>query len=201
MNIMNEENNQNYSGMNFDPETGERINRAPSGSYGYTPAWSPEGSADPQPKKKKGGWARVLALVLCCILIGGCAGVGGAMFMLKRTGDKAVTQEETVSVPEVLPEPAAAPAPQESVPDETSVSINTGRRESSVISTNEVDTGKLMTASEVYAVNVASTVGITAGITTNYWGYSSTASGMFIKDYESIVVSDGLYNVCSAMRA
>ena len=40
----------------------------------------------------------------------------------------------------------------------------------------EVDTSKQMTAAEVYATNVRSTVGIKTSITTNYWGYQSTAA-------------------------
>ena len=199
---MNEENNTNNIGMNFVPETGERINHTPAPEPAYTPAYSAAESAEPQPRKKKGGWFRVLALILCCILVGGCAGIGGAMFMLSRSGDKVVTQEETAPVQEVLPEPTQMPVPQESVPDESSVSINTGRRESSLISTNEVDTGKLMTAAEVYATNVASTVGITAGITTNYWGYTtqSAASGSgFIISEDGYVITN--YHVIEGSRS
>ena len=40
----------------------------------------------------------------------------------------------------------------------------------------EIDTGKLMTAAEVYAANVNSTVGITTAITTNYWGFTTTSA-------------------------
>ena len=54
-----------------------------------------------------------------------------------------------------------------------------GKRASSVINTVSVDTGKQMTAAEVYAANVNSTVGITTQVTTNFWGYTtqSAASG------------------------
>lgn len=54
-----------------------------------------------------------------------------------------------------------------------------GKRETSVINTVDVDTSKQMTAAEVYAANVNSTVGITTQVTTNYWGYTtqSAASG------------------------
>lgn len=51
-----------------------------------------------------------------------------------------------------------------------------GTRESSVIETVPVDTGKLMTAAQVYAANVNSTVGITTSVTTNFWGYQSTSA-------------------------
>ncbi len=54
-----------------------------------------------------------------------------------------------------------------------------GKRASSVINTVSVDTGKQMSAAEVYAANVNSTVGITTQVTTNFWGYTtqSAASG------------------------
>ena len=39
-----------------------------------------------------------------------------------------------------------------------------------------MDSGKEMTAAEVYAANVNSTVGITTSITTNYWGFQTTAA-------------------------
>ena len=46
--------------------------------------------------------------------------------------------------------------------------------------------GKEMTAAEVYAANVHSTVGITTSITTNYWGFQTTSaasgSGFIISD-------------------
>ena len=47
------------------------------------------------------------------------------------------------------------------------------------INTASIDTSKQMTAAEVYAKNVNSTVGITTQVTTNYWGYTtqSAASG------------------------
>ncbi len=54
-----------------------------------------------------------------------------------------------------------------------------GKRPSSVINTANIDTSKQMTAAEVYAANVNSTVGITTQVTTNFWGYTtqSAASG------------------------
>lgn len=61
--------------------------------------------------------------------------------------------------------------------DPASVSgVLQGNRENTVIETVEIDTGKLMTAAEVYAANVNSTVGITTSVTTNYWGFPSTAA-------------------------
>ncbi|MBQ6371628.1 MAG: trypsin-like peptidase domain-containing protein [Oscillospiraceae bacterium] len=192
---MNEEYN---SGMNFDPETGERINRAPASEPAYTPAY-----AQQPPKRKKGGWVKVLALILCCAIVGGLSGVGGMMFMQHRMAEKISDNAEPQIAGEVIPEPTATPAPQESETSENEVSIQTGRRGSSLISTNDVDTGKLMTAAEVYYANVSSTVGITAeGITTNYWGYSTTsaasASGFIISEDGYVVTN---YHVIEGSRS
>ena len=57
-----------------------------------------------------------------------------------------------------------------------STTVFEGNRPSSIINTASVDTSKQMTAAEVYAANVNSTVGITTQVTTNYWGYSTTAA-------------------------
>ena len=51
-----------------------------------------------------------------------------------------------------------------------------GDRPTSAINVSKIDTSKEMTAAEVYAANVNSTVGITTSITTNYWGYQTTAA-------------------------
>lgn len=55
-----------------------------------------------------------------------------------------------------------------------------GVREPTVINVSQVNTGKALTAAEVYAANVNSTVGITtSAVTTNFWGIpvSSAAAG------------------------
>ena len=61
-----------------------------------------------------------------------------------------------------------------------------GNRENSVIALNSVETGKELTAAEVYAQNVRSTVGITTSITTNFWGYqtvnAASGSGFILTD-------------------
>lgn len=71
---------------------------------------------------------------------------------------------------------------------ETRSQILVGDREPVTLDTVMVNTGELMTAAQVYASNVGSTVGITTSITTNYWGYQTTsaASGSGF-----VITSDG----------
>lgn len=57
-----------------------------------------------------------------------------------------------------------------------STAILQGQRENTVIDIKEIDTSKLMTPAEVYALNVNATVGITTSITTNFWGYQTTSA-------------------------
>lgn len=92
---------------------------------------------------------RTVAAVLCCALVGGLSGVGGTAIT-----NYIINNKSTSSMVE-------------------------GVRETSSLNVTQVDTSKLMTASEVYAANVNSTVGITTSVTTNYWGFqtSSAASG------------------------
>ena len=68
-----------------------------------------------------------------------------------------------------------------------------GKRPSSVINTASIDTSKQLTAAEVYAGNVNSTVGITTQVTTNFWGYTtqSAASGSgFIYSADGYIITN-----------
>ena len=68
-----------------------------------------------------------------------------------------------------------------------------GKRPTTVINTANIDTSKQMTAAEVYAANVNSTVGITTQVTTNYWGYTtqSAASGSgFIYSADGYIITN-----------
>lgn len=106
-------------------------------------------------KRPRGGMTgKILALALCCALLGGGAGAG--IFALCNgslggSGTDAGTARNTAAV---LP----------------------GQRESTVLEINYVDTGKELTAAEIYAANVNSTVGITTSVTTNYFGYQTTSA-------------------------
>ena len=107
-------------------------------------------------KQGKKGWTplRLVALGLCCAVIGGGMGVGG--FFL---GNHIIGEQDR------------------------NITIYDGNRVPIVIDTTQIETGELMTAEEVYATNVNSTVGIRTTITTtgNIFGYpitsTQTASG------------------------
>ena len=106
------------------------------------------------PKKKKGGKGAV-ALVLCCALVGGGCGVGGAFLGTKLAqGSKG-----------------------ETVYSDGVSTVMKGVRETSALKIQEIDSSKTLTAAEVYAANVNSTVGIvTSLVTTNFWGQQTTGA-------------------------
>ncbi len=113
---------------------------------------------NPQPEPKKNRLPLIItALALCFSLLGSALGAGLTLMLNKP--------ETPVSNSDTTP---------------TKPSSNTtmleGNRESSVIDINKIDTSKMLTAAEVYAANVNSTVGITTSITTNYWGFQSTSA-------------------------
>ncbi len=105
--------------------------------------------------QKKSGAKKGVALVLVCALVSGCMGVGGAFLGSRMVrGD----QPETV------------------VSDGVST-VMKGVRETSVIQIQQIDSSKTLTAAEVYAANVNSTVGIvTSAVTTNFWGQQTTSA-------------------------
>jgi len=110
-------------------------------------------------RQKNGG--RMIALALVFSLLGSVLGAGGVVAAEKLIFDR----QEVVEAPEEDPEEAA----------DVSVMLR-GVRDRSVVEIAEIKTGKEMTAAEVYAANVNSTVGITTSVTTNYWGYQTTAA-------------------------
>ena len=103
------------------------------------------------PKKKKHTGLRLCALALVFALLGSALGAGGVIWYENRQ-------------------------PGSTVSGKNETAMLQGVRENSVLDTVSVDTGKLMTAAEVYAANVNSTVGITTSITTNYWGFQTTSA-------------------------
>lgn len=114
------------------------------------PVMSPLHQKPHKPKKKRTG-LKICALALVFSLLGGAAGAGGVLYWMHREGDAGRANQN-------------------------STQILVGQRETVNVETAAVDTGKLMTAAQVYASNVNSTVGITTSITTNYWGYQTTSA-------------------------
>ena len=140
----------------------EQPQQAPSfGRYSYTPSTPhPPVTPAPKPKKNRTG-LKVTALALCFSLLGGCIGAGGVILAnhFMDEGSSGAQSENTSKSP-----------------SSGSTTILQGNRGNTVIDINAIDTSKLMTAAEVYAANVGSTVGITTSITTNYWGYQTTSA-------------------------
>ena len=122
------------------------------------------------PKKTRGSAAKVIALALCCSLVGGAAGAGGVLLTgLFRVNDTEIRRSSDDST------------------------IYLGRRDSSAVNLSYVDTGEELTPSEIYAANVNSTVGITTSVTTNSFGYQTmyAASGSgFILTSDGYIVTN-----------
>ena len=122
-----------------------------SGNQWQQPLYQmPQQPEHTQPKKKHTA-GRVVALALCCSLLGGAVGAGAMAIGTSMTGTSGGSRSSTSTILQ-------------------------GDRPTSAINVSKIDTSKEMTAAEVYAANVNSTVGITTSITTNYWGYQTTAA-------------------------
>lgn len=105
------------------------------------------GEPEPPTNKRVLGCG-IVALAVIFSLIGGALGAGGLLL-----GYRSIDWQS-----------------------DTQVSILEGVRENVVIETVPVPTDEPMTAAQIYAANVNSTVGITTSVTTNFWGYQSTAA-------------------------
>ena len=130
------------------------------------PRFEAEPIPQEQPSKKKPGTAgKVIALALCCSLIGGVFGSVCGVLVTRTVKD-----------------------------DKNSTVILEGQRENTVLDIHKIDTSKEMTPAEVYAANVNSTVGITSSITTNFWGYTTTSpasgSGFIISEDGYILTNE-----------
>lgn len=128
-----------------------------------------------QPKKphKKSGGKKGVALALVCALLGGGMGVGGGFLGASL---------------------ARGDLPQTVVSGDGVSTVMQGVRETSVLQIQQIDSSKELTAAEVYAANVNSTVGIvTAAVTTNFWGQqtqSAAAGSGFIFTDDGYIITN-----------
>ncbi|MBR3143483.1 MAG: trypsin-like peptidase domain-containing protein [Clostridiales bacterium] len=128
-------------------------------------------SAPTPAPKKTGGAAKVIALALCCSLVGGAAGAGGVFALDALKGGSKVATESSKEDSTVL----------------------VGSRDNASIKLTSVDTSNELTAAEIYANNVNSTVGITTTVTANYYGYQmegEAAGSGFILTADGYIVTN-----------
>lgn len=144
--------NDNNTSWTYEPEQPAPVEE-PKQAESVQPQWEQQPqfqfeSPAPKKQKKNSGVGKIVAVALCCSLIGGILGaVGGVL--------------ATQQIPSNI--------------SGGSTNVLEGERENSVIDIHKIDTSKAMTPAEVYAANVNSTVGITSSITTNFWGYQTTS--------------------------
>ena len=162
-----------YTNNEFDSDDiiiyDEKPWQPPAESY-YTDLPTPA----PKPKKDRTG-VKVVALALCVSLLGSVLGTAGVLTLTRARGKDAAAHQQSDS------------GNSTTEPTKGNTTILEGERGNTVIDINKIDTSKLMTAAEVYAANVHSTVGITTAITsTNFWGQQTTSaasgSGFIISD-------------------
>lgn len=112
----------------------------------------------PTRKRTRGSAAKVIALALCCSLVGGVAGAGGVIaYDVIRGNDQVVEKTRSKD-------------------DDDEPKMRVGRRDSDQGEVETIDTSKELTASEIYSANVNSTVGIQTSVNTNYFGYQTQAA-------------------------
>lgn len=125
-----------------------------------------------KPKKRGGSGKKIVAVAICCSLLGGSLGTAGTLAGLKYFASDGFTSVSAHSEKD------------DNASDRSDTYLLSADRDNTAVSTAKVNTGKLLTAAEVYEQNVRSTVGITTEINTNYFGYQTTAaaagSGFFI---------------------
>ena len=172
--------NQHVSYNSYVNEENANANANCGGNVNYgAPFAQPnptQGFEKPKKRKKSGVAMKAAALAICCALVGGvCGGALGAKLV-----------------------PAGNKASGSSI-------VLQGSRENTVLDVKNIDTSKQLTAAEVYAQNVNSTVGITTSInSTNFWGYTTTAaasgSGFIISEDGYIITNYHVIEGASSIK-
>jgi len=158
----------------FNNETSHEFNNGMN--YNNNRGFNPETESKkhaPKQKKAKGGKTalKVAALALSCSLIGGAVGAGGM----------AVATNFSTNVRDMVQSSNAS-------------TIFEGSHANEALNVVNKNTGTKMTAAEIYAANVNSTVGITTSVTgTNFFGYVTTSpasgSGFILTENGYIVTN------------
>ena len=131
-------------------------------------------NGSPEPNKRILGCG-LITLAVIFSLIGGALGAGGLLLGYHTIGKRV----------------------------EAKIPVLESIRENAVIETVPIPSKEPMTAAQIYAANVNSTVGITTSVTTNFWGYQSTAAasgsgfiissdGYILTNYHVIESSDSI---------
>ena len=118
-------------------------------------------------KQKKSGAGKIIAIALCCSIMGGVLGAGGT-YALTRLTDSTPTASSSSTIFE-------------------------SSRKTEALNVVHTDNDRELNAAEVYAQNVNSTVGITTSVETNFFGYRTTSpasgSGFIITEDGYIVTN------------
>ncbi len=118
-------------------------------------------------KQKKSGAGKIIAIALCCSIMGGVLGAGGT-YALTRLTDSTPTASSSSTIFE-------------------------SSRKTEALNVVNTDNDRELNAAEVYAQNVNSTVGITTSVETNFFGYRTTSpasgSGFIITEDGYIVTN------------
>lgn len=165
----------------------------PNYSYSYRPD---DGDVNKSAKRKKDNKKKrsvsvpaLIAIALCCAILGGAAGTA---FSSLFSGRKNIEQPSEVH-DEIKPDIPTVSAGKNDEANSKSSTVFSGRRPASEITHASIELGNKLSVSDVYAQNVGSTVGIQTQITTNYWGYTtnSAASGSgFILTDDGYVITN-----------